>query len=591
MTLPLRSRRGRVLALLLLVLFIAFFARGLSQTAQEKQLHQLHQIENSNKTVARFFKSLNIPYKSDTVYVFIVPPMNAARVEGGICPFVNLLRKAGVRADIITLAVFNRKRAAERYLQRRAFASDYNLVADEKLLNSFVFSAGSLLVPFITKFCVKSGELLSSYSLLGTIDSATVAWFITDLSKPKAKKPVSKRAQITRRKTEAFRPGVGKRLKLLDSDEYPLSTSYYASVNSSGTSFSLMDNLTNYIYVFDLNTGKLLSVLFPDSGEQKMFIDVPEGLYQWLKRNNVVNSMYFSHDFCDDTTLVIAASLPRVTMDVTGNDTNLRYYNAAVLIKKNILNNNLISVASFQSLPDTIRGRFSHTGASFVQGGGLVFLPFDKGWPSGSQLLDENTPRDENPFTDEFYQRNVYQFAVYTFDGKFVGLWGRLGDRFERLRLGYYPRGGLVRFGDGRYYLSDHYSGKIYCYNQDAALDDSITVFDDPPLAIPAIDRSQDPERYLIEAFKQNFRARIVDFLVTQDFCYALLLFDENQPVVYRVGLKDRSIRRFALPARFEGKEAKHYLLRETPSGVVVTSLLESPDETFYCEFRIPDNR
>lgn len=591
MTLPLRSRKGGVFTLPLLVLVIALFSRGLSQTAREKQLHQLNQVENSNRTVARFFRDLSIPYKSDTVYVFIVPPMNAARVEGAINPFISLLRKAGVKTDIVTLAVFNRRRAAERYLQRRAFASDYSLATDEKFLSSFIFSAGTLQVPFVTRFCVRTGELLSSYSLLGTVDSAAVAWFIADLSKPKATRPVSKRPRITRTKTEVYRPVVGKWLKLHDSDEFPLSTSRYASVNPAGSRISLMDNLTNYVYVFDLTTGRLLNVLFPDSSEEKLFINVPAAAYQFLKQNNVINSMYFSHGFCDDTTLIIAASLPRIVMEVTGEDTNFGVHNAPVLIRKNILNNRPIGYAGFKSLPDTTRGEFSHKGASFEPRSNLVFVPFRKGWPSGSQLLSDITPREDNPFTDEFYQRAVYQFAAYTLDGEFVGFWGRLGDRFEKLRLGYYAGGGLVRFRDGKYYLSDQHSGRIYSYNPDATLSDSITLFDDPPLVIPTIDRSQEPVRYLVEAFKQNFRARIVDFLVTQDLCYALLLFDESQPVVCRVGLKDRSTREYALPARYEGKEAKHCLLRETPSGVVTASLLESPDETYYCEFRIPGGR
>jgi len=589
-TLPPQSRRGKIFHLPLLVLLTIPFACGLSQIAWEKQLHQLYQIENSNKTVARFFKSLNIPYKSDTVFVFIVSPMTAARIEGVINPFIRLLRKAGVKADIITLVVYNKRRAAEMYLQRRHFVSDYNLVTDEKFLNSFVFSAGILEVPFIAKFCIRSGEVLSSYSLLGTTDSATVAWFISDLSKPKIKRPVSKRPREAPMKGNVYKPVIGKRIKLSDSDEFPLSTSDYLSVNPSGSCVSLRDNLTNYIYIFDLTTGRLLNVLFPDSSEEAMFVNVPVPVYQWLKQNNVVNSMYFSHGFCDDTTLIITASLPKVVMEVTGADTSVGYHNVPVLIKKNILDNKPISCARFQSFPDTVLGGFSHIAASFEPRSNLVFVPFHKGWPSGNKLLDEDTPREENPFADEFYQRNVYQLAVYNVTGEFVRFLGALNERFERLRLGYFVADGLVRkFGD-RYWLSDRYSGKIYSYNQDLVLNDSITVFDEPPPVIPAIDRREEPLRYLLETFKLNFKRRIVDFLITQDFCYVLFL-EENQPVVYRLSLEAKRGRRFVLPRHFENKEAKYYLLRETKSGIVTISFLESPDETFYCEFQIPDNR
>jgi len=230
MSLSLHSRKGMVVPLLVLCLLTPFIARGATETPRETQLHQMSQIENSNKAISQFLRGLHVPFKSDTVYVFMVPPMTAARIEGAISPFIRLLRKAGVNSDIITLAISDRKRAAEAYLKRRAFTSDYNLVTDEKLLNSFVFSAGMLEVPFVTKFSVKSGDMLSSYSLMGSTDSATVAWFIADLSKPKAKRPVSEKPRTTMFKTDAYRPAVARRVRLADTDEHPLSTTYYVSV-------------------------------------------------------------------------------------------------------------------------------------------------------------------------------------------------------------------------------------------------------------------------------------------------------------------------------------------------------------------------
>jgi hypothetical protein len=574
--------------LFVLCLLTPLVTRGATQSPRETQLHQMIQVENSNKAVSQFLRGLHVPFKSDTVYLFMVPPMTAARIEGAISPFIRHLRKAGVNSDIITLAISGKKRAAEAYLKRRAFTSDYNLVTDEKLLNSFVFSAGNLQTPFVAKFSVKSGDMLSSYSLMGSTDSATVAWFIADLSKPKAKRPVSEKPRTTMIETDAYKPAVARRLKLADTDEYPLSTTYYVSVNPSGTRFALWDKLSYNVYVFDLGTGRLLNSLFPDSAEEMKFIAVPPPMYQGLKRNNIVNSMYLNQSFCDDATLLITASLPSITMAVTNNDTNVSVANSPVFIRKGIADNRPLGYVNIQHLPDGIPGAFSHGGASLIPKDGLMFLPYLKGWPSGTEVLNDSTPPQDNPFADEFYQKDLYQFAAYTLDGAFAGMWGRLSPRFEALRLGYLSHGGLVKSRDGKYYLSDQYSGKTYVYNKDASLHDSIKVFDDPPLVFPDIDRTKEPLRYLLETFKQNFRARIVDFLVTDDYCYALVLWDESQPIVYKVGLKDNTARKYALPARFEGKEAKHYLLRETPSGITTVSLLESGDETWYCEFKIP---
>ncbi len=580
--------KGLSVPFLAVSLLIPLIARGATQSPRETQLHQMSQVENSSKAVSQFLRGLHVPFKSDTVYLCMVPPMTAARIEGAISPFIRHLRKAGVNSDIITLAISDSKRAAEAYLKRRAFTSDYNLVTDEKLLNSFVFSAGMLEVPFVAKFSVKSGDMLSSYSLMGSTDSATVAWFIADLSKPKAKRPVREKPRATTTKTDAYRPAVARLLRLADTDEHPLSTTYYVSVSPSGTRFAFWDKLSYNVYVFDLGTGRLLNSLFPDSAEEMKFIDVPQSEYHWMKQNNIVNSMYLNQFFCDDTTLLITASLPRITMAVTNNDTNISVANSPVFVRKGIADNRPLGYVNIQSLPDAIHGGFDHGGASLVPEAGLIFLPFMKGWPNGNQLLNDSTPREDNPFADEFYQRDLHQFAAYRLDGTSAGMWGRLSPRFETLRLGYVSHGGLVRSRDGKYCLCDQYSGKIYVYNKDASLHDSIRVFDDPPLVFPAIDRKKDPEGYLIETFKQNFRARINDFVVTDDYCYALVLWDESQPIVYKVGLKDNTARKYALPARYDGKEAKHYLLRETPTGVVTASLLESGDEAWYCEFNLP---
>ncbi|MEO0079055.1 MAG: hypothetical protein ABIK44_00035 [candidate division WOR-3 bacterium] len=587
MTLSPKSRSGRGFLLPLFVLLVTLFACCLSQIAWERKLHQLHQIENSHKTIARFFKGLNIRYKSDTIYVFIVPPMVAARIEGTINPFIHYLRKQGVKEDVILLAVSNKKRAAERYLKRRNFESDYSIVTNEKFLNSFELSAGILEVPFVTKFSVRSGELLASYSTDGVIDSSTVAAFISDLSKPKSRRRPQAPASKARIKGARYKPVCQKMLKLYDTEEYPLSTTYYINVSPSGTYLSLMDHMTYYIYIFDLATGRLVNVLFPDSSEEMMFVKVPVMVYQILRQNNVLNSMYFSHDFCNDTTLIITASLPKVVTEVTGEDTNFGYHNVPVLIRKHILDNKPMSCARFQSFPDSVFGGFSHIGASFDSRNQKVFLPFHKGWPAGSQLLDDNAAKEGNPFTDEFYQQNVHQFAVFNFDGEFVQFLGRLEKRFEELKLGYLVSEGFVRISGGVYYSSDRYSGKIHIYNQDLVLTDSITVFENPPPIIPAIDRSKEPLRYLLETFRANFRQRIVDFLITRDLCYVLLL-EEGWPVVCRLNLEDKRIRRFVLPRHFLGKEAKYHILRKNESGVVAVTLLESPDETFYCEFIIP---
>ncbi|MCX7732787.1 MAG: hypothetical protein N2248_06460 [candidate division WOR-3 bacterium] len=118
------GRGSKILApALILILLTAFYLFG-SNFNPAQQLHQMAQIEGTNREVRRFFQKLGIAYKSDTVYIFVVPPMIAARIEGGIVPFIERLRAQGVKNDITLLAVSNHRRAAERYLQRRSFNVD-----------------------------------------------------------------------------------------------------------------------------------------------------------------------------------------------------------------------------------------------------------------------------------------------------------------------------------------------------------------------------------------------------------------------------------------------------------------------------------
>ncbi|MFO7638433.1 MAG: hypothetical protein R6X14_03890 [bacterium] len=583
---PARSGRASVLLLLALAAFHPVVGPG----ARAEQLHQLLQVEGSAEETARFLADLGIPFKSDTVYVFVIPPMVAARLEGAVNPFIRLLRKTGVQADIMVLAVHNRRRAAERYLERRNFAADHIRVTDERFLEAFVLSAGSLQSPFATKFCVESGELISSYSLLGVVDSATVARFVADSSRPRALRPEAKDTVIRKTGGDPLQPA--RRMRLLDTDTSPLSTAYYLSINPSGSRLALRDDLTNHIFVFDLATGELDNVLYPDSSEETMFVsaEVPGAVLSWLKRNNIINSMYFSHDFLDDSTLTVTASLPSVEMEVSGTDTNFGYRNAAVLVTKRVRSNKPVACARFTPLPDTVSGGRAHIDARFVRDAGFIFLPFEKGWPkTGTQMLDEDVPPEDNPFSGEFYARDVHQFAAYNYKGEFAGFWGRLNERFRKLKLGYIAAGGLARRYGDKYYLADvHFSGRVYVHSQDGARQDSIIVYEEPPIVLPDTDPANEPLRYLLDAVEMNFGMIAVDLLIARNHCFVLLL-DRGQPVVYRADGAGHNGGKFPLPAQLDGSDVRHHLLRDTQAGIVVVSLAESADETWYCEYLIPD--
>lgn len=94
-------------------------------------------------------------------------------------------------------------------------------------------------------------------------------------------------------------------------------------------------------------------------------------------------------------------------------------------------------------------------------------------------MLDpKRIPPEENPFADEFYQKDIYQFVVFDTGGRFVRFLGRLSNQFEDLKLGYFVSEGLVKFQNGQFLITDRYSGKVYIYTADFTLNDSITLFE-----------------------------------------------------------------------------------------------------------------
>ncbi|MCX7732786.1 MAG: hypothetical protein N2248_06455 [candidate division WOR-3 bacterium] len=463
------------------------------------------------------------------------------------------------------------------------------LVVDENFLRNFQFSAGTLQVPFVTKFKISTGELISSRALSCRIDSILVAHFIADGSRPRVARNA---AAISEKRVpgKRLKPQFRRRIRLWDTDEHPISSTYYLSLNPAGTRLAFTDHMTFHVYVFDLFTGKLLRALYPDSSEEALFIRLPAELVLKLKAMNIINSMYFSHRFLDDSLLIITASLPSIRMRNEDENVQIDYFNAPVMVTKSINSNQMLRCVEFQSWPDTIPGVFEHPDASLVPETGIVFLPYCRGWPAqGSEIPDENLPADWNPFREEFYLKNIHQLAVYDTGGRFIRFIGKLDSRFEELRLGYLVNNeAFVRRQNNRYYAADRYSGKILISNQEFELEDSIVIWENATPVTPAIDHSSEPLRYMLETFRLNFPWRIVDFLDAGTSIYALVT-SNTQTLVYKLNLQKGKTERFLLHQQLERETATYHLLQPAESGVVAIGLATSSDDvTHYFELQLP---
>ncbi|MCS7249710.1 MAG: hypothetical protein NZ608_02100, partial [candidate division WOR-3 bacterium] len=363
-------------------------------------LQEMWQIKETNKDISKFFKNLNLPYKSDTIFVFIFKPGVAPRIEAGINPFIKYLRKQRIKNDIIIFAISNKKKAAEKYLKRSGFDADYQYVVNEKFLKFFEFSTGVFLGPFACKFSISKGELISSFPLTAKIDSQTVSEFIKDFSCPKVKK-----AHLTppiKKIGKESKINIIKKIRLYENEEYPLSSPLFISVSPLRNYLAITDQMTQLIYIFDLSSGKFINLLYPDSLEEKMFINLSEKEYSSLKK--FFKSMYFNHCFYNDSILLITASLPAVKKEIKNSDTIIAYLNEPCLVLKEIFFNKIKKLNSF-SLPTP---NFNHISASFVVETKMIFLPFRKGWPYGITMLNEKIPVEDNPFRKEFYEKDLH---------------------------------------------------------------------------------------------------------------------------------------------------------------------------------------
>uniref|UniRef100_A0A7V4CIB7 Uncharacterized protein n=1 Tax=candidate division WOR-3 bacterium TaxID=2052148 RepID=A0A7V4CIB7_UNCW3 len=152
--------------------------------------------------------------------------------------------------------------------------------------------------------------------------------------------------------------------------------------------------------------------------------------------------------------------------------------------------------------------------------------------------------------------------------------------------MGYFLCDGFVKFYGDKYYLTDRYSGIVHIYNQKFNLLDSIILFENSSLVSPSISYSKDPVGYLVEAYKKNFKRRILDFLLSDGFGYALIK-EEEQPVIYKINLKNNEVKKFLLPTRLKKEKISYHFIDKKEKDIILVALLDNPEETFYCEIKV----
>jgi hypothetical protein len=157
-------------------------------------LHQIHQIETTRQDLSDFFIRSGISFKNEVVYAVTLPPMTCSRCEGIINPFISYLKKKDQEAEAGIISVYDKPKALHKYLEKRQFSADWFITsADDQFTSLFHFSGGSLQVPFIVKFNIRTGDLIAGYSTLGMEMNSEMVDEIYFVTEPQAK--ISRRSQ------------------------------------------------------------------------------------------------------------------------------------------------------------------------------------------------------------------------------------------------------------------------------------------------------------------------------------------------------------------------------------------------------------
>ncbi len=553
-------------------------------------LHQMRQFEGSNQYVMDYFRHTNILFNRDTVYVILIPPMKCSRCEGVINPFIHELKKTDPESIILVMAFYPKTGALNHYIQERQFRADHTLASTEfTFLENFYFSADELQVPFIAKFNISTGDLIIGKSTLGLVmDNEFVQWLRSCYL------PIKKHTAPLRDSTNGRQFSVpeidaknlslpvlkpSREIVLGEEEGHPISRVLFPAFNKSLSYFSFMDELSFDIYLYHISEAGLIfmEAIAPGIREEKLFIDrkINDTVFKVLKKMNIINSMYFSSTFIDDT-LIITSSLPNIFwQDSTGEE--LAYYNQSTFLFRKIEEDSIARYIVPEMLPDS-NLTFEHLNTYFIDGGKTLCLPVSKGWPvSGTEMLNQ-VVRQENPFIDEFYN-DIPLFAVYNHEGKFQHYFGHLDPLFKEYKLGYSFSSPKIRSKDGIYWFTDKYTGKIWGSKKLSQQKPNyrIDVFEVPDYQ-STLEIDRDPLKY-IQDYKDVFTQSILDFQVYQDRIYVLVRHGDFY-YYKKFSTKGRLLEESLLPSVYDNMQAIHFVLNVNEEHQWLIGVYESAELT-----------
>ncbi|MCB0395230.1 MAG: hypothetical protein KDD36_01170 [Flavobacteriales bacterium] len=530
-----------------------------------------------------FLRKTGIHFNTDTAYLILIRPMSCPRCEGSINPLVTYLREAGIRSDVMLASFYPREKAHIAYLKNRPFQTDYIITqTSDSLLQHYRFTGRPLSVPFLIKCNVQTGELYGSWSLMGMNVNSQTTMQIThanEMIEPVGEPPNNDPAKSPSTHISNF---TGIRItELEDHPDYPLSRILGASYSPSGRFAALNDDLSLGILVYDLESGKFITSLSPGTREETWFIsdELPDKYLTFLRSNHILNSMYFSSVFRNDSTLLISASLPEVTFD----EEEISYSNHIAFVEKHLNDSTYLSLTDIDTMPDSMF-TLDHTSAWFDMETGSIWMPLSKGWPAVGSLADTSEYEPWfNPFNPAF-EKHLPVLAEFTATGNFIRLAGRLDNHFIENHLGYLYESPMVRHGSNGLMVAESRTGWIRRYN-DSDMDqllDSLSIFKVSP-GTRKLEDFDSPLNYVLD-FQNALNRKIIDFMEWQD---TLLVLTQEPESLCKLTmfLDGKKMEEHTVPPTLRGTSLKQTQLGIFRNRWVIRGIYESPQRTLVVDY------
>ena len=576
---------------ILIILIIEFFLNNylLSQINNgddSKDLIELNYYEKSN-SIKELFQKNGINQQEGII--FLITPNAAPRPEGMIYFAVEELRRRNYNGMVIGLINYRKYYSAMNYIKQRKF--HFKCIIDT---SGMIFNEIGLgrTPPFITIWD-SSGSLINSKCLYGVSIKDSVFWEKFLYNKNSHLKPninlISDHANIGYNNFD-FNYNIPKTLKIIelqDDSLNPIGILKNIQIDPNEKFLIAQDNATLENKLFSLETGEIISILFPKLEIRKYFcLELTNEDFLEEERLLFAKTMLFGSLFWDNKTIKAISVLPEIKIQYQDNDTIFKYYN-----KYAILDFNIDSLKFTKVIPIDVnihKTRFAvdcNTSIkTFDKTNNEIALRLRKGYPTyGFKIKD--TSDGGNPILESFYEDTPLYYTYNIIDGKKVRAIGKLSNAHKKLGVGYAFVNPQISFNSQGYIIAQTLSPylnfqtgrklKLKTYFDEKLMEESNKTPEKLPLPDDIKHLADSAKAAILGIFSDDIFTIIIWKLKEN----ALRLIDSKIFIVQKYNIANsKLIKEWQIPYNLENFELSDYNIN--PSDNKLITVYQSPLKT-----------